>query len=217
MLELLRELYAQAPSGFDAPLDDRLAVERAAGEGAQAYGELREGEALRLLRWLRLGPQDALFDLGAGTGKLVLWAAATTRVGLAVGVELSRHHHEVARGVLERLLAALPAAEAAGLRARVRLVQGDLRAVDLTPATVVYACANCFPDAVRAHVAEQAHAAPRLRALLTTRPPPSPWPERLEELGRARVLTTWSESERVFVYVRRGSQAPRRGRGPPCA
>ncbi|MBX3470230.1 MAG: hypothetical protein KF878_25435 [Planctomycetes bacterium] len=145
MLTRLRELYAAAPSGFDAPVDDRLAVERAAGEGAQAYGELREAEALRLLRWLRLGPDDALFDLGAGTGKLVLWAAATTPVGLAVGVELSTHHHAVAQGVLGGLLAGLPPGDAAALRSRVRLVRGDLRAVDLTPATVVYACSNCFP------------------------------------------------------------------------
>lgn len=213
MLSRLRELYAAAPSGFDAPVDDRLAVERAAGEGAQAYGELREAEALRLLRWLRLGPDDALFDLGAGTGKLVLWAAATTPVGLAVGVELSTHHHAVAQGVLEGLLAGLPPGDAAALRARVRLVRGDLRAVDLTPATVVYACSNCFPDAVRAHLAARAHAAPRLRALLTTRALPSPWQERFEEVGRARVLTTWSESERVIVYVRRSRGAP----DPPCA
>lgn len=204
LLDRLRALYAAAPSGFDAPLDDRRAVERLAGEGAQAYGELREGEALRLLRWARLTPDDALFDLGAGVGKLVLLAACATPVGRAVGVELSAHHHAVATGVLTDLLRGLPAGDAQGLRDRVSFVRDDLRRVDLTGATVVYACSNCFPDEVRAALAARAHAAPRLRALLTTRELPRPWAgERFEEVGRARVLTTWSESERVIVYRRR--------------
>lgn len=204
LLDRLRALYAAAPSGFDAPLDDRRAVERVAGEGAQAYGELREGEALRLLRWARPGPEDVLFDLGSGVGKLVLLAACATPVGRAVGVELSGHHHAVATGVLADLLAGLPPGPAGALRDRVQLVRDDLRRVDLTAATIVYACSNCFPDEVRAALAAKAHAAPGLRALLTTRELPAPWGgERFEELGRVRVLTTWSESERVIVYRRR--------------
>jgi hypothetical protein len=203
-VDRLRALYAAAPSGFDAPLDDRQAVERVAGEGAQAYGELKDGEALRLLRWARLGTEDVLFDLGAGVGKLVLLAACATEVGRAVGVELSRHHHAVATGVLAGLLEGLPAEAARGLGTRVSFVRDDLRNVDLTAATVVYACSNCFSDEVRAALAARAHAAPRLRALLTTRELPSPWGgERFEEVGRVRVLTTWSESERVIVYRRR--------------
>lgn len=204
LIQRLRSLYAAAPSGFDAPLDDRHAVERRAGEGAQAYGELRDDEALRWMRWARLGPEDVLFDLGAGVGKLVLLAACATRVGRAVGVELSAHHHGVATGVLRRLLAGLPPAEAERLRARAAFVRGDLRQVDLAAATVVFACSNCFPDEVRAALAAKAHAAPRLRALLTTRELPAPWAgERFEELGRGRVRTSWSESERVIVYVKR--------------
>lgn len=213
LLDRLRALYAAAPSGFDAPLDDRRAVERVAGEGAQAYGELREPEALRLLRWARLGPEDVLFDLGSGVGKLVLLAACATPVGRAVGVELSAHHHLVATGVLDGLVAGLAADAATRLRERVRFVRGDLRRVDLAAATVVYACSNCFPDEVRAALAAKAHAAPGLRALLTTRELPPPWGgERFEELGRARVLTTWSESERVIVYRRRERA---QGRGTP--
>lgn len=203
VLDLLRALYDAAPSGLDAPEDDRREVERRAGEGAQAYGELSEGSALRLLRWLAPGEGDVLYDLGAGTGKLVLTAACATRAGRVVGVELSRHHHAVAAGVLEALLARARPEEAAALRARVSLVRADLREVDLSDATIVYACSTCFPDDVRAALAAEALAAPRLRALVTTRALPSPWDERFEELGRVRVRTSWSDSERVLVYRRR--------------
>jgi hypothetical protein len=203
VLDLLRDLYDAAPSGLDAPEDDRREVERRGGEGAQAYGELSPESALRLLRWLAPGEADVLYDLGAGVGKLVLQAACATRVGRAVGVELSRHHHAVATGVLDALVARVGPHEAVALRARVSFVRGDLREVDLADATIVYACSTCFPDDVRAALAEQALAAPRLRALVSTRALPAPWDERFETIGRVRVRTSWSESEHVLVYRRR--------------
>lgn len=203
MLDLLRALYDEAPSGLDAPEHDRLEVERRSGEGAQAYGELSEASTLRLLRWLAPGEDDVLYDLGAGTGKLVLLAACATRVGRAVGVELSRHHHGVATGVLEALLARVGAEVAVTLRARVSLVREDLRAVDIADATIVYACSTCFPDDVRTALAEKALAAPRLRALVSTRELPAPWEERFEQIGRVKVRTSWSDSEHVLVYRRR--------------
>lgn len=199
MLDLLRDLYDAAPSGLDAPEDDRREVERRGGEGAQAYGELSAESALRLLRWLAPGEDDVLYDLGAGVGKLVLQAACATRVGRAVGVELSRHHHAVATGVLDALLARV----GPELGARVSFVRGDLREVDLADATIVYACSTCFPDEVRAALAAKALAAPRLRALVSTRALPPPWEERFELLGRVRVRTSWSDSEHVLVYRRR--------------
>lgn len=201
MLDLLRALYDEAPSGLDAPEHDRLEVERRAGEGAQAYGELSEASALSLLRWLAPGEDDVLYDLGAGTGKLVLLAACATRVGRAVGVELSRHHHGVARRVFEALLAR--AGNAAELRARASFVRADLRDVDVSDATIIYACSTCFPDEVRAALAEKALAAPRLRALVSTRELPAPWRQRFETIGRVRVRTSWSDSEHVLVYRRR--------------
>jgi SAM-dependent methyltransferase len=191
-LAALRALYARAPSGIDAPTDDRFEVERRGGEGAAAYGELSEASALRLLAWLAPGPEDVLFDLGCGVGKLCLVAASVTPVGRVVGVELSRHHHGVATDVL----AGLPA-----LASRVSFVRDDLRRVDLSDATIVYACSTCFPDPVRAALAAAAHAAPRLRALVSTRALPPPWDRRFEERGRIKVTTSWSESERLLVYA----------------
>lgn len=192
LLDRLRALYAAAPGGVDAPLDDRLDVERRGGEGCAAYGELNEASMLRLLRWLAPTPEDALYDLGCGVGKLALTAAAATPIGRVVGVELSRHHHRVASDVLARL---------PELHGRVTLVQGDLRAVDLSAATIVYALATCFPDGVRAHIAEASLRARGLRALVTTRGMPDAWAARFEGVGHIKVVTTWSSSERLLVYA----------------
>jgi SAM-dependent methyltransferase len=193
-LARLRAIYATAPGGIDAPYDDRLDVERRGGEGCAAYGELSEASTLRLMRWLAPTPDDALYDLGCGIGKLALIAAASTPIGRVVGVELSRHHHRVASDALSRL---------PELHGRVTFLHGDLRAVDLAPATIVYALATCFPDPVRAHIAERALAAPRVRALITTRGMPDAWAPRFEGVGHIKVVTSWSSSERLLVYAPR--------------
>ncbi|MGE0706662.1 MAG: cyclopropane-fatty-acyl-phospholipid synthase family protein [Planctomycetota bacterium] len=181
--------------GDDAPPDDRYRVEAAAGPGAADYGELPLAEAARLFRWLRLGPEDVFFDLGSGTGKLVLLAARETAVGRAVGVELSAFRHAAACERLARL----------GAPAPVELRQEDLRVTDLSDATVIYAGATAFPDPLIGQLA--AHvlaAAPRLRALLVLRGLPGEWPARFAVRGRLRVATSWGADEWVWVYGPRG-------------
>ena len=86
-----RALCAAASEGYAAPTCDRDAVDRAAGAGAAAYGELLPDSAARLLSWLSPGPSDVLYDLGSGTGKLLVQAVCTTAVGKAVfqGAEIA--------------------------------------------------------------------------------------------------------------------------------
>jgi SAM-dependent methyltransferase len=193
-------LTERAPQGFAAPPDDRWRVEAAAGDGAAAYGELLPESAAALLRWLRPGPRDAFFDLGSGTGKLVLQAACTTEVGLAVGIELSRFRHRVAQDVRARLLDRLPRGEAERLRRRARFRCEDFTRSDLTPATIAWAGATCFPEGLLLQLARRLERDRDLRAFLTTRPLPDACRPRWEELGRVRVATSWSRWEKVFAY-----------------
>jgi riboflavin synthase len=191
------------PQGYDAPYADRGEVDRLAGQGASAYGEILPGSAARLLGWLALTEDDVLYDLGSGVGKLVLQAACTTPVGRAVGVELSEFRHAAAEELLAALLARLEPAAAAALRARVELRKGDLRQADLPDATVVYAGSTSYPDPLLAALAERARSAPRLRALISTRPLPDPTESRYRERARFKSPMSWSSHERLFVYERR--------------
>jgi SAM-dependent methyltransferase len=79
-----------------------------------------------LLRLADVGPGDVVYDLGSGDGRLVI-AAARDFGARAVGIEI------------DRLLAAASRrnAEAAGVADRVRILEQDIFAVDLAPATVV--------------------------------------------------------------------------------
>lgn len=90
---------------------------------APTYGELDQGYIARLLLQARLGPQDAIVDVGSGLGKLVIVAATMTDVGTAWGLELSPSRHKRSVELADELLAA--GAISASTRHRIRLVQGD--------------------------------------------------------------------------------------------
>jgi SAM-dependent methyltransferase len=73
-----------------------------------------------------VGPQDVLYDLGSGDGRIPITAAKRwgTR-GLGVDIDP------------QRIAEANANARAARVTDRVRFVQGDLFAMDLSPATVI--------------------------------------------------------------------------------
>ena len=74
----------------------------------------------------RVGPNDVVYDLGSGDGRIVI-AAAKLYGARGVGVDLDP----------QRIAEAQENAKRAGVTDRVTFVQGDLFAVDLSPATVV--------------------------------------------------------------------------------
>lgn len=79
-----------------------------------------------MLRLAGVGPNDVIYDLGSGDGRIVIMAAQ--RYGArGVGIELEP----------ELVAAARRAADAGGVTDRVRFVRGDLFAEDISPATVV--------------------------------------------------------------------------------
>lgn len=187
--ELLEQVYATLPDGGDASRKDRAAVDAKAGPGAATYGELTLDGVTRLLRWISPSPEDVLFDLGSGTGKIPLLAALVTDVRRAVGVELSVGRHAIAL----RALAALPA-----VASRVVFRNEDLGVTDMQDASVVLAGSLAFPDALMATMARRCADLPCLRLLLSLKPLPDA--SAFIERGSLHVASTWAPRTRVHVY-----------------
>ncbi|MCB9735183.1 MAG: methyltransferase domain-containing protein [Deltaproteobacteria bacterium] len=79
----------------------------------------------RMLEVAEVGPDDVVYDLGSGDGRVVI--AAARRGARAVGVEIDP----------ELVRASRAAVAAAGLEDRVTIAQRDMFTVDLADATVV--------------------------------------------------------------------------------
>jgi precorrin-6B methylase 2 len=80
----------------------------------------------RMLRMAQTGPNDLVYDLGAGDGKIAI-AAAKKFGARAVGIEYNPDMAKHAQGNVEK----------AGVAEQARIQQGDIFATDFSQATVV--------------------------------------------------------------------------------
>jgi SAM-dependent methyltransferase len=80
----------------------------------------------RMLRMAQVTPNDLVFDLGAGDGKIAI-AAAKKFGARSVGIEYNPDMAKFAQGNVEK----------AGVTGKARIIQGDIFATDFTQATVI--------------------------------------------------------------------------------
>ncbi|GAA1025416.1 MULTISPECIES: class I SAM-dependent methyltransferase [Amycolatopsis] len=110
--------------------------------GAMVYSSLRGKLTVRdrLLRRLRIRPDDDVLDLGCGSGLMLLGAAKIATGGEAVGIDLWRGADQ-AGSTRERCMAN---ARILGVAERVRLIDGDMSELPLPDGSVdvVLACVS---------------------------------------------------------------------------
>jgi len=97
-----------------------------AAENLAPYIPTPEGVVIRMLEAGHVKPDDVVYDLGSGDGRIVI--TAVQKFGArAVGVEIMP---DLCRKATERI-------KALGLEDRARILEDSLFRVDLSPATVV--------------------------------------------------------------------------------
>lgn len=191
-LELLRACY-RGIDGFDIPSHDVRVVART--KGSSTYGELMPAATLHLLEALELDREDVFYDLGAGVGKVVLLAAATTDVARAIGVELARSRCDQA----ELAFAAARRAGLSGVR-RAAMIHADLLRVDMADATVAYTCSTAFSTPFMRKLTKRLATLPNLRMLASLQdldPHPA-----FELLRTLRLDASWKRRTHVHLYRR---------------
>src|SRR5262245_39069772 len=119
--QIINRIY-QDIEGFEIPRADAQNVFKS--KGSPVYGEINHQALNKLLRHLKLGPHDVFFDLGSGVGKVITQTLLTTRVKLAVGIELSKNRHQDAVLALKRAYDFDPS-----IKNRVKLLNRDLLTV----------------------------------------------------------------------------------------
>lgn len=80
-----------------------------------------------MLRIAGVGPDDVVFDLGSGDGRIPIAAVRQNNAAKAVGIELNPN----------RIAEAIANARTLGLEDRVRFIEGDVFKVDFSAASVV--------------------------------------------------------------------------------
>ena len=83
--------------------------------------------AREMLRLANVGPEDVVYDLGSGDGRIPIMAVEEFNAKKAVGIEIRNDLVQIAREEVKKR----------GLEGRVEIVQGDVLEVPLEDATVV--------------------------------------------------------------------------------
>ena len=129
---LLGLYYLLRLPAFDIWLQRRLTP---TAEEDLRFGDTPYQTALTILRLAQVGPQDTLYDLGSGRGKMVFVSALACGCQ-AVGVELLPSYNLLAQRITRQL----------GLEDRLHWVTDDFLECDLQGATVLYtACTTWAP------------------------------------------------------------------------
>jgi precorrin-6B methylase 2 len=135
------------------------------------YGEVSaESISQTVLPLLKLEADDVFYDLGCGTGKIVVQVAMQTPCMVAKGIELMQNRVREGAKALERLedmkLPVLNDKE-------VRIVQGDIlkppAAAPVMDATVVFINNVCFTPELMLKVLDVLSSMPRLKRVVTLR------------------------------------------------
>lgn len=187
----LAEIYSEADSGFEIPDEEERQVRAARGD--PLYGELLPASVSALVAWLGLGEDDVFYDLGSGTGKVVVQVAMSAPVARCVGIELSASRCRIARAALRRARQ-----HDLVLARRTVFRQASFLDESLADATVVYTCSTGFPAPVMREIVDKLAAIGReIRFLSLQEAEPHPALEPLVELP---VAATWNWRTPVHVY-----------------
>lgn len=201
------DIFEALPDGFSAPRRERAELDARFGKGASTYGELDDRTFARILDWWRPGPDDVLVDLGSGTGRFALQAAATTRIGRVIAVELSKSRAALAEEAFENLEPVFGPEQAAELRARVELRHANVLETDLSHATLAYCGSTCFPETLWRSICQRvASSASGLRSFVAPRELPDIGTG-LQERGHFLGGASWMPEVRVHSFVRAGTQS----------
>jgi SAM-dependent methyltransferase len=194
----LEDIFVDIPNSSiddfrkDTPEQERAKVNAAHGEeglkesNAHVYGEPSVQATDLILRRLRVGADDVVYDLGCGRAFFLMQSLLTTPLRKAVGLELATSRIAIARLARQKLL------DQGLLQGKILdLREQDIAETDLGDATVVFMDSVFFSDQLLGTVARNMARARNLRAvvMITKGLPANPW---FELEGKERLKMSWS-------------------------
>lgn len=193
-------LLYRSDNGYEISEAEEKAVDRA--KSSATYGEIKPASVTKLLRYLDLGKNDVLYDLGSGVGKTVLQAALTVPSARHVGIELVPSRHKCAMRMLKKL-------KAQGLLGNtdVRFRKGDILRARLGDATVLYTCSTAFPEEfMNLLAAKVSRLREGIRLVSLQDLDPNPY---FEEEHQLTLDVSWRPAAAVHVYRLTKQRKPR--------
>ena len=193
--DTLDTLYSGV-NGYGLSQADRVGERRE--QKSLTYGEMLLEPFSRVLAAVKPAPGEVFYDLGSGTGKVVLMANMLAPFAKTVGIEFLPKLHDQASAIVDRyaqeIKPSLPDATA-----EIAVRQGDMLTEDLTDADVIFVHSTCMGEELIAGLAERVRACkPTTRFALISRGFfGMPW---LANTERFDYTNAWNTQSTCFVY-----------------
>lgn len=167
------------------------------------YGEVTYEGMEPLYEALGLKNDDVFYDLGSGSGKIVLYVALRGQAAKSVGLEVGERRHELASSActnladqLETSKSHLPSLKQACSKMEVKLA--DICSYDHFDVSVVVFTNVCIDMQVQSRALNQCLKCPSFRRLVTTSPM---LPNlRLKQVGSVMVSCSWAKTSCWQIY-----------------
>jgi len=166
-------------------------------------GEVTYDGMENLYAALKLRPDDVFYDLGSGTGKLVLYVALRAQVAKSVGLEIGERRHELASMAGVRL-AEMPADANSKLpsleqpRSEFEVVQADICRYPYHDVSVVVFTNVCMDMQVQSRTLDQLLKCQKFRRLACTSPMMPH--KRLKLVKTVAVACSWAKISSWHIY-----------------
>lgn len=163
-------------AGYSLSALGKMAIGREA-DPALTYGECTPEAVAHILAITGAKQGDVFYDLGSGTGKMVVYAAFLVPLKKSVGVELLPELHKAAATVGDRYRQEIqPQFQDQRRETALSFQLGDIFETDLSDADIVVShCCTCFDDALMQKLSDKLEACkPGTRIVTITRGLSSP-------------------------------------------
>lgn len=193
--EQLTKIYSDINVSFieNNPENQKQLVEK-------TYGEILYDSVEELIKQLGINSSDVFYDLGSGTGKLVMQVYANTPVNKAYGIEFFQDRSYAAEKALKRMYVIAP-----HLLNTDRLISHQIQNIKdvhyMDNATIIFMCSTCFPSALMEIVYNKIKNNQNLRHIITTETKTHDDFKKI--LPNTKIITlpcTWSKEVRWIIY-----------------
>jgi SAM-dependent methyltransferase len=180
-------------SGYTLSSSGKAAIGREA-DPALTYGECTPEAVEHILTVTGARPGEVFYDLGSGTGKMVVYAAFLVPLKKSVGIELLPELHEAAQMVGQRYREEIqPKLSDERRETALEYRLGDIFEEDIQDADIVVShCCTCFDDALMQRLSDSLESLkPGTRIVTITRGLSSP---SFELVGTSMCQMGWGQA-----------------------
>lgn len=164
---------------------------------AETYGEILCESMQKLIKKMQINQQDIFYDLGSGTGKVVMQVFLSTSVKAAYGIECMPHLHQFAQAAQQQLQQELPAFY--HHERQLHYYLGSFFDISFRDATIIYIGSPCFTQSMLNTLSRQMNQLPQLHTIISLRP--FNHLEHLHFKKAIRVECSW-DSALCYLYQR---------------